>query len=118
MSTATARRGFTISQASKRGWGHPQTIRRRILDGRLRAEVIDDRGTYWIAEEDLEASDLGRFREPAAGAKYIDPEIAGEQAPPAAVSLDELAIIAARVVSTWPRLSDERKAELGRLLAA
>lgn len=31
---------------------------------------------------------------------------------------DDLTALAARIVATWPALSAERKAELGRLLAA
>lgn len=108
-------RVLTLQEASSEGWGHPSTLRKRVKSGRLPAARIDDRGTYVIRESDLmRQPDLLRLRRsrnlplPACvqGTASTPPE------------LDDLAFLASRLVATWPRLSDERKRELGQLLAA
>lgn len=105
-------RRFTVQQATAHGYGHPDTIRARITSGKLPAERLDDRGTYWISEADLEQSDLARFKPKSRSSAPVD-----APSTESASDLEGLALMAAQVVSTWPRLSAERKAELGRLLA-
>lgn len=114
--TRSAPRRFTVQEAAAHGYGHPSTIRARIKSGRLPAERIDDRGTYWISEADLEQSDLVRFKP----AGFTGESVEAAPAPVAdlANDLEGLAVMAAQIVATWPRLSAERKAELGKLLAA
>lgn len=106
---------LTLYEASVAGWGHTQTLRRRIKAGKLPAERVDDRGTFIVRQSDLmRQPDLVRLRK-SKGLPALPTEC-----PVAAVpaDLDDLAALAARIVSTWPRLSAERKSELGRLLAS
>lgn len=97
---------FALRAAHSRGWPHPQTLRSYIHAGRLPAVRV---GKQFMVKE----SDLERLMTPVS--------VAGS-APPSQVSsgadLGELAALAARMVASWPRLSEQRKAELGRLLAA
>lgn len=106
-------REATIHEWSAEGWGHPATLHRRIRDGRLPATRIDGRGTYLVREADLLAQpDLVRLRRRS----RMGPVVASETVTND-VGLDDLAALAARMVATWPRLTAERRAELGRLLA-
>jgi hypothetical protein len=105
-------RELTLHEAFAEGWGHPSTLRKRVKDGRLPAEQVDDRGTYVVLESDLmRQPDLVRLRR----SRGIPLPARGTQ--DEAVNLDDLASLAARLVATWPELSAERKRELGRLLA-
>lgn len=105
-------RALTLDEWSREGWGHSDTLRRRIKDGRLPAEQIDRRGTYVVRESDLmQQSDLVKLRRSRGYAMPSDRAVPGS-------GLDDLAALAERLVSTWPALDAARKRELGRLLAA
>lgn len=90
---------YSMRTLEEMGLGSRRTNLELIRQGRLPAVLVGN--AYKVRARDLHLL-----------AKPVGP------APTPAVSVDELAVIAAKVVSTWPRLSDERKAELGRLLAA
>lgn len=108
-----ADRELTLHEASAEGWGHPSTLRKRVKDGRLPAEQIDDRGTYVVLESDLmRQPDLMRLRRSRNLPTPTD-LVAHDSA-----DLDYLASMVARLVSTWPTLDAERKAELGHILSA
>lgn len=97
---------IALRAAHDRGWPHPQTLRNYVHAGRLPAVRV---GKQFMVKE----SDLERLMTPvdAAGTSRED------QAP-SGPDLSDLAALAARMVASWPRLSEQRKAELGRLLAA
>lgn len=106
-------RELTLDEWSREGWGHPTTLRRRVKDGRLPARQIDRRGTYVVLESDLmQQPDLVRLRR---SRNFSMPSDSTDTASTAS-ALDDLASLAARLVSTWPTLDADRKAELGRLL--
>lgn len=94
---------LTVPEAARRLRRHPQTVREYIHAGVLPAHRLGAR--EWRIYE----SDLARLRGPGSDDEERPPSVTGQY--------DDLASMAARIVSTWPRLSDERKAELGRLLA-
>ncbi|PFG69111.1 excisionase family DNA binding protein [Propionibacteriaceae bacterium ES.041] len=106
MTTAVASAGlerlYPLGELSKMGYGSRRTNLNRINSGEIPAVRVGN--TYKIRE-----SDLPRLAEPAGAAATPEPETA--------VDVDALAALAAKVVSSWPRLSEERRAELGRLLA-
>jgi excisionase family DNA binding protein len=89
---------FTLRELTAAGYGSRDTLHRRISTGVIPAVKVGN--TYKVKE-----SDLRLLAEPI-GAAPADPD-----------TFDDLATVAAQVVSTWPRLSDERKRELGRLLS-
>lgn len=97
---------LALRAAHERGWPHPHTLRSYVHAGRLPAVRV---GKQFMVKE----SDLERLMTPV--------NVAGS-APESQVSsqtdLTDLAALAARMVASWPRLSEQRKAELGRLLAA
>lgn len=105
-------RELTLHEASIEGWGHPSTLRKRLKDGRLSANRIDDRGTYVVRESELmRQPDLMRLR------RSRGPALPTESASQEPAGLDDLATLAARLVSAWPRLSDEHKRQLGHILS-
>jgi len=91
---------YTAQELSGLGFGHKNTVLMKIRADDVPVEILDGRGTIGVRE-----SNLHLLKKP-------------KHAVVAPAEFDGLAIAAARLVSTWPRLSDERKAELGRLLAA
>lgn len=105
-STDVKPRRLTVQQAAARVHRSPDTIRQRIHCGSLPAERVDRRGTWGILEADLELSGLA-WPAPVRPSPAVEP-----------AGLDGLADVASRIISTWPRLSEERRGELGRLLAA
>jgi|SRR5690625_444293 len=104
MTTTTLRSDdeLTVTEAARRLRRHPQTVREYIHSGQLPAHRLGAR------EFRINASDLELLISPTQPPKEGDVEDAPVE------SLEALAI---RLVSTWPRLSDERKRELGALLA-
>lgn len=104
MSTAIAliedpERLYSMKELEELGVGSRRKHLELIREGRLPAVKVGK--TYKVR-----ARDLHLLAEP------VGP------APTPAVHVDELAMIAAQVVSIWPRLSAERRAEFGRFLAA
>ncbi|PPL19808.1 helix-turn-helix domain-containing protein [Microterricola pindariensis] len=97
---------LSLRAASERGWPHPHTLRRYVHDGRLPAVKV---GKQFMVRE----SDLDRLAAPVLAMSDLV-----EAHPSEPNTLDDLAVMAAQMVTTWPRLSVERKAELSRLLAA
>lgn len=106
MSTAsTLDRLYTLRELQEAGYGDRITLTRRIHNGEIPAVRIGNR--FKVYE-----SDLHRLAEPvsdAAPATSVTSALADD--------FDDLAALAARMVATWPRLTADRKAELGRLLA-
>lgn len=100
---------FKIRELSKMGFGHPQTIREWLHEDGVPFEVVDGRGTIGVRE-----SDLHLLRKPSRRRRSQAELVAGASA---ITDITSLAILAAQMVASWPRLSTERKAELGRLLA-
>ncbi len=101
---------LTVNEVAKRLRRHPQTVRGYIHTGKLPAYRIGD-GEFRVRE-----ADLAHLAAPIAAAHSDDPVLAT----PADLTdpgLDDLAALAARMVASWPSLSPDRKAELGRLLA-
>ncbi|WP_067247012.1 MerR family transcriptional regulator [Microbacterium resistens] len=92
---------YTLRELTDAGYGSRQYLLNRIHSGELPAVRI---GKYWkVRESDLAAvagTDPAELRAAEIAAEYSD-----------------LASVAASVVATWPRLSDERRAELRLLLA-
>jgi excisionase family DNA binding protein len=87
---------ITVARASALGFGHPQTIRRYIHEGRLPAEKVGR--DFLIYEDDLR----GLFR----------------TIPPSKVATEEyLDSLVKQMVDKWPLLTQEHKRELGQLLA-
>lgn len=99
--TLDPERRIGVQQVSELGFGHPVTVRELMTSGAIPAVKV---GGVWK----VRVGDLPGARNLSASAPSPSPS----------VDLDELATLAARVVSTWPRLTAERKAELSRLLAA
>lgn len=95
-----------LRAAHARGWPHPYTLRNYIHAGRLPAVRV---GKQFMVKE----SDLARLITP------VNPQQTAPKGTPASeLDLADLAALAARMVCSWPRLSEERKAELSRLLAS
>jgi len=99
--TPTLERYWKLRELQDAGLGDRTTLMKRIHDHTLPAVKVGN--SYRIRDRDLHL-----IAEPVGAA--LD-----ERAP--SVDLDDLAALAAKVVSAWPHLSEERKAELGRLLA-
>jgi excisionase family DNA binding protein len=97
---------IALRAAHERGWPHPHTLRGYVHSGRLPAVRV---GKQFMVKE----SDLERLMTPVRVAGSA-PEIQESSE----ADLSDLATFAARMVASWPRLSEQRKAELGRLLAA
>lgn len=101
---------LTVRVLSQMGLGHPVTIRNRIHELGVPTEILDGRGMLGVRKSNLHLlSKPGRIRP-------VDVPVATEPLMTTS-DVDDLAALAARLVSTWPRLSDERKRELGALLA-
>lgn len=96
---------LALRAAHERGWPNPYTLRRYVHAGRLPAVRVGKQ--FMVKESDLE--------------RLIKPVKVDKAAPrtqmSSAADLTDLAALAARMVASWPRLSEQRKAELGRLLA-
>ncbi|WP_043655133.1 hypothetical protein [Nocardia thailandica] len=104
-------RKFTLQELYALGLGHRTTLRKQIDDFDIPYERIDTRGTIVVRESDLHLFKK-RVRVPkfnSANTRNVE-----EIAP----FIDDLAVMAAQLVSTWPRLPDERKEELRLLLMA
>lgn len=89
---------FSLRELETAGYRGRDTLHKLIAAGDLPAVKV---GNAWKVRE----RDLVLLAEPI-GAKPTDVS-----------DTAYLEALAARIVSTWPRLSTERKAELGRLLA-
>lgn len=98
MSITLPERLFSLRELAIAGYGTRDTLHKRIAQGTIPAVRV---GNAWKVRE----RDLVLLTEPI-GAEPTD--VAG---------IDYRNALAARIVSTWPRLSTECKAELGRLLA-
>lgn len=97
---------LALRAAHERGWPHPQTLRGYIHAGRLPAVRV---GKQFMVKE----SDLERLMTP------VKPDGCAPERPVSCeTDLSDLAALAARMVASWPRLTEQRKAELSRLLAA
>lgn len=96
---------LALRAAHVRGWPHPHTLRNYIHAGRLPAVRVGKQ--FMVRETDLE-----RLMTPVNVTGSAPPSRASSEA-----DLTDLAALAARMVASWPRLSEQRKAELGRLLA-
>src|SRR5699024_7225103 len=96
-------------ELSQMGFGHPTTIRARIHEMGVPTEILDGRGTFAVRK-----SNTHMLRKPGRRGSTVLPAADAPLMRPSDV--DDLAALAARMVSTWPRLSDERKRELGALL--
>ncbi|GAA4525614.1 hypothetical protein GCM10023160_18790 [Brachybacterium paraconglomeratum] len=105
MTASTLDRLYTLRQLQDAGYGDRITLTKRIHRDEIPAVKVGNR--YMVYE-----SDLRRLVQPVN-------DVAGKPsaASPLAEDLDDLAALAARMVATWPRLSDDRKRELGALLA-
>lgn len=101
----TLDRLYTLRQLQDAGYGDRITLTKRIHRDEIPAVKVGNR--YMVYE-----SDLRHLAEPV-----NDAAAEKSAASPLAEDLDDLASLSARLVSTWPRLSDERKRELGALLA-
>jgi excisionase family DNA binding protein len=97
---------LALRAAHERGWPHPHTLRGYIHTGRLPAVRV---GKQFMVKE----SDLERLMTPVHAADSAPQRQGSSEA-----DLTDLAALAARMVSSWPRLTEQRKAELSRLLAA
>lgn len=93
---------YSLRELSDMGYGSRRANQTLIRNGRVPAVLVG--GAYKVA-----ASDLHYLAQPAGPPR---------RAAASDTSVENLETIAASLVSTWPRLSPERKAELGRLLAA
>lgn len=89
---------FSLRELASAGYGTRDTLHKRISLGMLPAVRV---GNAWKVLE----RDLVLLAEPIGAAPTDVDEV------------EYLNALAARIVSAWPRLSTERKAELGRLLA-
>lgn len=97
---------LALRAAHERGWPKPHTLRKYVHAGRLPAVRV---GKQFLVKE----SDLARLMTPIYAASTP-----AEGQTPTKADLTELAELASRMVASWPRLSEQRKAELGRLLAS
>ncbi|MFJ5108144.1 MULTISPECIES: helix-turn-helix domain-containing protein [unclassified Glutamicibacter] len=100
---STLERLYPLRELQDANYGDRTTLMKRIHDGTLPAVKVGN--AYRIRE-----SDLPLIAKPIGDASST--------APKPAADLDDLAALASQIVSNWPRLSAERRAELGRLLAA
>jgi|SRR5699024_4933468 len=106
MSIGTALdRLYSLRQLQEAGYGDRTTLTRRIHNDELPAVKVGNR--YMVRE-----ADLTYLAEPA-----NDVEVKQSSERAMVESFDDLASLSASLVSAWPRLSDERKRELGALLA-
>lgn len=96
---------LALRAAHERGWPKPHTLRKYVHAGRLPAVRV---GKQFMVRE----SDLERLITP------VDADSGPRIQGPSPDDLTELAALAARMVTSWPRLSEQRKADLGRLLAS
>lgn len=104
MTTApTLERLYSLRELAEANYGTRTTLTKRIHEGTLSALKVN--GSFKVRERDLHL--LAEPVSPAGLAEGSTDEAAG---------LDDLASLAARMISTWPALSDDRKRELGRLL--
>lgn len=85
---------LTIPQVAAMGYGHPNSIRTWIADGKLRATRVAPHGRWGIDPADLEA--LGPQRPP-----HVD---------------GSLTSTVAALVASWPRLTESTRQELQGLL--
>lgn len=109
---------YTLTELDAMGFGHPVTIRRRIHSLDVPVEVLDGRGTFGVRESNLHMLQIPVYRSIVPKLPTHDSDGAQSAAPVVTSDdLDDLATLAARMVATWPRLSEERKRELGALLA-
>ncbi|MFP3397656.1 hypothetical protein SB749_15100 [Brevibacterium sp. SIMBA_078] len=90
---------YSLRELSEMGYGSRRTLQTRIHEGKVPAVLVNH--AYKIRASDL----------------HLLAEQVGCLATPV-MTVDDLAELTAKVISTWPRLSDDRKAELSRLLAA
>ncbi|WP_437771387.1 helix-turn-helix domain-containing protein [Arthrobacter sp. KNU40] len=97
---------LALRAAHERGWPHPHTLRNYVHAGRLPAVRV---GKQFMVKE----SDLKRLMTPV---NVVDS--APERQLSSEADFTDLAALAARMVASWPRLTEQRKAELSRLLAA
>lgn len=97
---------LALRTAHERGWPNPRTLREYVHAGRLPAVRAGKQ--FMVRESDLirlmtQIAVIGRPSE--ARATYED-------------DLGDLSVLASGTVASWPRFSEARKAELGRLLAS
>lgn len=103
MSNTTAlERLYPLRELQDANYGDRTTLMKRIHDRTLPAVKVGN--AYRIRESDLHLI-----------AKPVGDSSANAAAPCA--DFDELAALAAKIVSSWPTLSGRCKEELGRLLA-
>jgi hypothetical protein len=92
---------FSLRELEVAGYSSRDTLHKLIASDAIPAVKV---GNAWKIRE----RDLPRLAEDIGAAPSKDVEL---------VDLEDIAAVAAQVVTTWPRLTDESKAELGRLLA-
>ena len=97
--TERPERLYSLRELSEMGYGSRKTLQTRIHEGKVPAVRVNNAFKIRASDLHLLADQVGPSSTPA-------------------VTVDDLAEIAAKVVATWPRLSDDRKAELGRLLSS
>ncbi|MDQ0648601.1 hypothetical protein QFZ53_002797 [Microbacterium natoriense] len=100
----TLDRLYSLRELQEAGYGDRITLTKRIHSGEIPAVRVGNR--FKVYE-----SNLRHLAHPVGDAAVERPVTAGR-----ADELDDLAALAARMVATWPRLSNDRKQELDRLL--
>ncbi|WP_433676911.1 hypothetical protein [Microbacterium gorillae] len=103
---------YRVRDLSEMGFGHPQTIRERLRGDHVPFEVVDGRGTVTVRESDLPLLRKPRHRRNVLQERRCQPS--GESTS----NLEDLEMLAARMVASWPQLTSERKNELRKLLAS
>jgi excisionase family DNA binding protein len=102
---STLDRLYSLRELQEAGYGDRITLTKRIHAGKIPAVRVGNR--FKVYE-----SDLRHLAHPVGDAAVETPETTAR-----ADELADLATLAAQmVVATWPRLSDDRKQELSRLL--
>ncbi|MFC0674561.1 hypothetical protein [Brachybacterium hainanense] len=99
----TLERLYSLRELAEANYGTRTTLTKRIHEGTLPALKVN--GSYKVREQDLHLL-----------AEPVSPAALDDASSDEASGLDDLASLAAQMVSTWPALTPERKRELGRLL--
>lgn len=94
---------YKLRELERAGYGARQTLHRYVRTGALPAVMV---GNAWMVRE----RDLPAFAE-AVGVDSSATDVD-------VVDLGDIACMASKVVTSWPRLSTARKAQLAALLTA
>lgn len=101
---------YRVRDLSEMGFGDPRTIREWLHEDHIPFEVVDGRGTIAVRESDLSLLRKPRRQRRISRMRRSQPSGEGTS------DLEDLAVLAAQIVASWPQLTSERKDELRKLL--